>query len=553
MRPRVLILGGAGVFGARLAEGLAASTDAQLIIAGRSFVRAEAVARTCRAEVAVLDRDSATPEQIAALKPCVVVDAAGPYQGADYRFAIAALEAGAHYLDLADARDFVAGFDALDDLAKRQGKAAITGASSTPGLTHAALDALCAGWRRVDAIRAGIAPGNRAPKGESLVRAILSRAGALTSVFEAGAWRKRPGWSHQRTIDIGGLGKRRFALVETPDLDLIPRRFAPRDEAVFMAALELGVLHRGLEAIGALRRWGVWRNPERAAGLFARCAKLVEGFGCDRGAMIVEALGRDAADKACVARWTLFAEAGLGPYAPTLPALAVVRRMLAGDVAPGARACAGFLTLDDIAADCARIGLTTKLERRTLESPFARALGDAFAATPAPVVAAHASGPVTRLNGAARVAPAASPLGAIAGACVGFPRAAERAPVEVTMRLEPDGRETWTRTIGGRRFKSVLSYAAPDIVRERFGPFSFDMAVAADAEALSMQVTGWRFGPLALPRALAPRSLARETAGAGGLFRFDVPVALPWLGRLTHYQGELEIESHSRPAQESAA
>ena len=36
-------------------------------------------------------------------------------QGATYR---AAIEAGAHYIDLADARDFVAGFGALDDEAK---------------------------------------------------------------------------------------------------------------------------------------------------------------------------------------------------------------------------------------------------------------------------------------------------------------------------------------------------------------------------------------------------------------------------------------------------
>jgi saccharopine dehydrogenase-like NADP-dependent oxidoreductase len=42
------------------------------------------------------------------------VDAAGPFQGAEPRVARAAIAAGLHYVDLADARDFVAGFRALD-------------------------------------------------------------------------------------------------------------------------------------------------------------------------------------------------------------------------------------------------------------------------------------------------------------------------------------------------------------------------------------------------------------------------------------------------------
>lgn len=104
---RVLIVGGAGVFGRRLAEGLRETTNADLIIAGRSRSRAEEAALTIGAhEVAVLDRQAATSQHIRALNPDLVIDAAGPFQGADLRFARAVIESGAHYLDLADARDF---------------------------------------------------------------------------------------------------------------------------------------------------------------------------------------------------------------------------------------------------------------------------------------------------------------------------------------------------------------------------------------------------------------------------------------------------------------
>jgi saccharopine dehydrogenase-like NADP-dependent oxidoreductase len=222
---RVLIVGGAGVFGRRLAQGLRETTNAHLIIAGRSRARAEAAALALGAcEIAVLDRNTASPGDIRALKADLVIDAAGPFQGADLSFARATIEAGANYIDLADARDFVAAFPTLDALAREQGVSASTGASSTPALTHAVLDELCAGWRRIDIIRAGIAPANQMDRGPAVMKAILSWVGAPVRVFEDGAWRSRGGWSDCGIIDVPMLGRRRFALAETPDLDLIPAR-----------------------------------------------------------------------------------------------------------------------------------------------------------------------------------------------------------------------------------------------------------------------------------------------------------------------------------------
>jgi len=93
-------------------------------------------------------------------------------------------------------------------------------------------------------------------------------------------------------------------------------------------------------------------------------------------------------------------------------------------------------------------------------------------------------------------------------------------------------------------------------VRESFGPFGFDMKVSVDSGVLAMTIVSWRLGSIPLPSFLAPRSTATETQDAGGRFRFDVPIALPLIGRLTHYSGWLvveEVEAAAAPVEKETA
>lgn len=540
---RVLIAGGAGVFGRRLAEGLNATTGAYIMLAGRSLARAQQAAADLGAREAIaLNRDIATADDIRTLGADLVIDAAGPFQGANLRFARAAIEAGANYIDLADARDFVAAFPSLDALARQHGVAAITGASSTPALTHAVLDQLRAGWKRIDTIRAGIAPANQMDRGPALMKAILTWTGADVPVFEDGAWRVSSGWSDRGTIDVPTLGRRRFALVETPDLDLIPARYAPRDAALFMVSLELALMQSGMEALGWLRRCGAFHDPVRWAGFFRGAGNFLLPFGSDRGGMVVEALGRDQNDQPLHARWTMLAFDGLGPYTPTFAALALARRFVAGEPPPaGAYPCVALLTLADFESEFTRHGFETRIDVTPLRSAFETALGAGFEHAPPAVRAAHRAGPVTRLRGVANVEGSSSLLAGLIARLFGMPKAASDVPVSVTMRLWPD-KEVWTRRLGERRMESRLRAVAPGIVRESFGPFDFDMKVSVSAGALSMTIVGWRIGPLPLPALLAPRSTATETHDAQGRFCFNVPISLPLIGRLTHYSGWLALE-----------
>src|ERR1700757_1186249 len=80
----VLILGGYGTFGGRLAQLLADEPRLTLLIAGRAREKAAAffarLAATARLEPLAFDRDGDVEAALAAAKPDVVVDASGPFQ-----------------------------------------------------------------------------------------------------------------------------------------------------------------------------------------------------------------------------------------------------------------------------------------------------------------------------------------------------------------------------------------------------------------------------------------------------------------------------------------
>lgn len=541
---RVLVIGAGGVFGSRLAEGLVDAGFA-VVAAGRDLARAEATAARLRArrpnvrvEAVALDTRTLDAGTIRGVGADVVADCAGPFQGAEPRVARAAISAGVHYVDLADARDFVAAFPALDAEARAAGVVALGGCSSTPALSNAALDALTSGWREVVSVEAAISPGARAPRGPSVTRAILSWLGRPVRVFTSGEWRRRTGWGDLHRRDFGGAGPRWVSLCETPDLDLMVTRHRPREKALFLAGLEPGVLH-----------WGGWMLARAAcltgldmrpfAGVVGGASKLFAPFGSDRGAMRVTAYGVDGEGRAARAVWRLVADPGAGPVTPSLPALAAIQAIAAGRLEPGARACVGAVSLTDIEAAMAAHGLVTDRasERGAI---FARALGEAFDILPAAIRALHETPGRSLWRGEARTWGAETRAGALVARLFGFPGGSEAAPAEVEMRADGE-RAVWRRRIDGHRFRSVLSQPRPGgRVIERFGPLSFELALSVEGERLVYRIIGWRLGPMPLPGVLRPRTDTFETVNEAGRFTFDVTIAAPLFGRLVRYRGWLE-------------
>jgi hypothetical protein len=550
-RKRIVLVGASGVFGQRLAAMIARWPDVVLVLAARDLGRLEAVAAdlarsrpAAGIEVARLDR--LKPDGLAALGAWAVVDAAGPFQGQDHAFPRAVLAARAHYVDLADARDFVAGFEAaLDGQARAAKRWAITGASSTPALSHAALDAMTAGWTRIDRVEAAISPGARTPRGLSVIRAILGWAGAPVRVLAKGHWATRPGWGDPRRTPFPGLGRRWTGLAEVPDLDLLPDRFHVRRDAVFRAGLELSILHLGLWALSLARRARLVRTLEPLAVLLGEAAGLVAPLGSDRGGMVVSAEGLDADGVRRLARWSLCAEAGAGPSTPAAPAAATLRALLDGELGdPRAAPCVGLVGLGAILHELRDLPIRTRLESQSPDTPglFPRLLGAAWERLPQVVRHAHAGVDPATLTGRAR-ARGASGLPALVRRLQGLPPPGLH---ETTVTITPAATgEHWVRRFGDRTFGSTIAPARDDpwTFEETAGVLTFRFSVAPYPGGFSWAFEGWRLGPIPLPRAWAPRIRARTFAPSGkdrdDAYRFRVLVAHPWLGVIFGYAGRL--------------
>ncbi|MEP7454049.1 DUF4166 domain-containing protein [Phyllobacterium sp. SB3] len=545
MRRRVVLIGATGTFGSRLAVMLANFPGIELVLAARREGGLETLRRSLEqqgaaAHIVARPFDRSQPEKLAELSPWLVVDAAGPFQDSDYRLAFTAVRLGAHYVDLADGRDYVAGFvSALDDATRRAGVLAITAASSTPALSHAALEPLVEGWRRIDDVVVAISPGARAPRGLSVVEAILSYVGRPVRVFDSAAWRTVPGWSGLRTLHMPGLGKRLVSICDTPDLDLLPERFPIRGSALFTAGLEVPVMHLGLALLGLPVRWGLLSSLHPLAKPLRALSGILALLGTDRGGMTIEAIGRDAEDRPARKRWALWAEANAGPYTPAAPAAATVRALLEGrETRRGAMTCAGMLELGDILDELAHLPIHTRADDGLLESPilFERLLGRRWSGLPASVRAVHGGG---YLSGSGRVI---ARIGANLPArllrrLLGLPYSG-RHEASVTLEPAPDG-ERWTRRFGSAQFTSRLIDAGPlGLFEERFGPLRFTFDLQPTPAGVSWELCGWSVGGLPLPGWLAPRIRA-GAEDAGGLYRFRVVVAHRWIGLLFAYRGML--------------
>nr|WP_295106053.1 DUF4166 domain-containing protein [uncultured Caulobacter sp.] len=540
MTRRIVLVGASGVFGARLAAMIARWPDVTLVLAARRREPLEALRDRLEspAAIEIMTFDREAPEGLTAF---AVVDAAGPFQTSDLRLARAALAAGAHYVDLADGRAFVEQFpEDMAEAVAASGRWAITGASSTPALSTAALDRLTAGWSRIDAVTTAISPGADAPRGPSVIAAIFSWTGRPVRVFETGAWTRRPGWSGSRQELFPGLGRRWVALAETPDLDLLPRRYKPRHVGRFEAGLELSIAHHGLALLGWMRRKGLVRDLAPFAKPLGALADLLARFGTDRGGMVVEAVGKDAQRQSIRARWGLWAEAGAGPNTPASPAAAILRALLDNrlDGPPRATPCVGLLPLEDLLAPLALFPIRTRIDMAfpRAEGVFPRALGPRLLSMPEAVQHAH-DGATRTLIGWARGRGAGGPA-RLVRLLQGLPEPGRH---ETTVSIAPDATgETWTRQFGLRRFRSRIERVREDAYafEETAGPLTFRFHAADYPGGFSWMFEGWRIGPLSLPAAWAPRVRAR-TFARDGVYRFRVLVAHPWIGVIFGYSGRL--------------
>jgi len=360
----VLILGGYGNFGKRIARALSRH-GVPVIVAGRDLAKARTLAAELPQTRAVaVDIHGDFAGVLARERPVVVVHTCGPFQGADYSVARACAGAGVHYVDLADGRDFVRDFGpALDAEAKAAGVVLVSGASTVPGLSSAVLTHYAPHFQRLDGVDFGISPGQKAERGLATTRAIMSYVGRPLRPFAGHA--KPYGWQDLHSQVYPVMGRRWLAACDIPDLDLLPQAFGLRDIR-FGAGLELGFMHFGVWALSWLVRWGLPLPLVDWAGPLLKVSDGFNGMGSDVGGMHVTMSGIGADGQPLRLTWFIVAEKGDGPQIPCVPAILLAKWLAQGAVslAPGAGPCVGLVRLEDYVGELERFAVRTYDSRK---------------------------------------------------------------------------------------------------------------------------------------------------------------------------------------------
>lgn len=304
---RILIAGGSGVFGQRLAALLLAE-GLGVTLAGRSPRRLRAAVRGLgggeRVAAQPLDlRDPAALERAAAGHVAVACTA-GPFSGLPSGLPAAAVRAGAHWLDISDDREWVLrvlGDLALDAAARAAGVVVAPGCSTVPAisgiLARRCRERLPAAIRA----RATLYIGNRNRKGVgSLARALVSGSADAVPV----------------DLPVGRQAAFRF---DSPDGALMREELGL--DAEFRAAFELSL---GWRVAARVARPG-------CARAIAWLTRPLGRFGDPRGCLQVEAW--DAAGSH-VAAWAL----GTDQRMPVVPLAYVLAGLVQGTwPGPGVR------------------------------------------------------------------------------------------------------------------------------------------------------------------------------------------------------------------------
>ncbi len=351
---RVLILGGYGFFGGRIAAQLCKNRRVQLVLAGRDLEKATAMAYQLGMSAEHARAVDAESPQLAAqlqkLRIHTVIHTAGPFQEQDYTVAQAAIRAGANYLDLADGRRFVAGITTLDAAARAAGVRVVSGVSSLPALTTAVIDRYLDQFQKLEAVRIGISSGAVIP-GIATLRAILGYCGQPFETLENGRWITVHGWLDTRAHDFPKpVGTRLLGRCDVPDLDLLPKRYPGLKTVNFHAGFASDAGHRFVEWVAKRVQTGKMRSALPLAPLVNTIGKWMQPLLSDRGAMFIRMEGPHVENGAPHAlTWNLIARENHGPNIPCAAAIALTGKLAAGAVLPvGAMPCMGLLDVQDM-------------------------------------------------------------------------------------------------------------------------------------------------------------------------------------------------------------
>lgn len=379
---KILIIGGYGNFGKRLAKNLALNYPYKIAIAGRSIERAKnlstAIEKQYNKHIDFYSIDVASdtlPEKLQTISPHIVVNASGPYLynsgnhdcekniPQNYILAKTCAHLGIHYIDLADSRDYVFHFKSeLHDLALKNNVSLVTGASSVPGLSSAVISNYINHYTSqgytLNSLKYGIAPGNQTERGLATVASILSYTGQAFLTKYNNQHAQIYGWQDLQLKNFGPPLRRRWmSNCNIPDLGLFPEYYPEIRSIQFQAGLEVSILHLGLWLLSWLPRIGLINNLDQFSQQLTNLSEYFINCGSDAGGMFMELELISETNPTKHIEWQLIAENGVGPNVPTFSAELVINKIINNQLASGAMPCINLFSLDEIEVIAHRHGI----------------------------------------------------------------------------------------------------------------------------------------------------------------------------------------------------
>jgi saccharopine dehydrogenase (NAD+, L-lysine forming) len=287
----ILVVGGYGVAGRRIAAHLAGWFPGRVVIAGRDEERAAALCRELGQgsrprRVDVNDPASMGPalEGVGTVMTCVIQK--------DLHLLHAALDRGLAYTDIAPRLAFWQGAEALDAGARRTGARVLLGAGLSPGISNMMARWLTDALGSVERIETAILLSLGDEYGPDSLSHVLEAAFESWTVVEDGRPREAMAFRQGRTIEFPApLGSRTAYLFPWSDVACYPKTLGART-ALGWFALDPPWAGRLVSALLRTRARSWLARPGFLAGN-RRAIEKLQGLyaGHDRFALVVSAEG----------------------------------------------------------------------------------------------------------------------------------------------------------------------------------------------------------------------------------------------------------------------
>jgi saccharopine dehydrogenase-like NADP-dependent oxidoreductase len=257
----ILIVGGYGVVGRVIAARLAAEYAGRVIVAGRSYDKANQLAQESRGKIRPLQVDIFTAHQTPEILNGVALVIMCLDQP-DTKFVELCLQKGVNYVDVTAMYDFLTRVEALDEAAKVGGSTAVLSVGLAPGMTNLLARYAQTQFDEMQHLDIYALLGLGETHGEAAVRWMVENLNSTFAVQENGETRQVKSFEDgKRTVFPGKLGQRTAYRFNFSDQHVLPRTLGVNSVSMRLAfdsalVTNLMAFYKKIGLFGLLRyRW----------------------------------------------------------------------------------------------------------------------------------------------------------------------------------------------------------------------------------------------------------------------------------------------------------